>query len=86
MKAAALAALFVRAGLHVPASPGARVDFFDAIHADIGDEQDIRESLSTFSGHMANLAAIVEVANRNSLVVLDELGVGTDPATPKRRR
>ena len=79
MKAAALAALFVRAGLHVPASPGARVDFFDGIHADIGDEQDIRESLSTFSGHMANLANIVEVADRNSLVVLDELGVGTDP-------
>ena len=71
--------MFVRAGLHVPASPGARVDFFDAIHADIGDEQDIRESLSTFSGHMVNLARIVEVADRHSLVVLDELGVGTDP-------
>lgn len=79
MKAAALAALFVRAGLHVPASTGARVDFFDAVHADIGDEQDIRENLSTFSGHMANLARIVDVADRNSLVVLDELGMGTDP-------
>jgi len=79
MKAVALAALFVRAGLFVPADAGARVDFFDQVLADIGDEQDIREHLSTFSAHMANLAEIVDRASQDSLVVLDEVGVGTDP-------
>ncbi len=79
MKAVALAALFVRAGLHVPADPGSRVDLVDAVLADIGDDQDIRESLSTFSAHMANVAEIVHDARRHSLVVLDEIGVGTDP-------
>jgi DNA mismatch repair protein MutS2 len=79
MKALALAALFVRAGLQVPADPGARVDLVDAVLADIGDEQDLRESLSTFSAHMANLARILDAATPRSLVVLDEVGVGTDP-------
>ena len=79
LKAIALAALFVRAGLHVPAEPGARVDLFDEVLVDIGDEQNIRERLSTFSAHMANLAAIVERATAQSLVILDEIGVGTDP-------
>ncbi|MFP8873140.1 MAG: endonuclease MutS2 [Myxococcota bacterium] len=79
MKSVGLAALFVRAGLHVPAQEGARVALVDRILADIGDEQDIRESLSTFSAHMANLAEIVRKATENSLVLLDEVGVGTDP-------
>jgi DNA mismatch repair protein MutS2 len=79
MKAVALAALFVRAGLHVSAGEGARVDLFDDVLADIGDEQDIREHLSTFSAHMANLARILDQASQRSLVVLDEIGVGTDP-------
>ena len=79
MKAVALAALLVRAGLFVPAAPGARVDLFDEVLADIGDEQDIREHLSTFSAHMANLARTVREASPRSLVVLDEIGVGTDP-------
>ncbi len=79
MKAVALAALFVRAGLQVPAAAGARIDLFDRILADIGDEQDIGESLSTFSAHMANLAEIVAAASERALVVLDEVGVGTDP-------
>jgi DNA mismatch repair protein MutS2 len=79
MKAAALAVLFARAGLFVPCEAPARVDLFEALLADIGDEQDIREHLSTFSAHMANLAGIVEVADGRSVVVLDELGVGTDP-------
>lgn len=79
MKAVALAVLFTRAGMHVPAAPGARVDRFDALLADIGDEQSIGESLSTFSAHMANLAHIVDEAGPRSLVVLDEIGVGTDP-------
>jgi len=79
MKALALAALMARAGLHVAAAPGARVGAVDAVLADIGDEQDIRESLSTFSAHMANLAAIVSEAGPRTLVLLDEIGVGTDP-------
>jgi DNA mismatch repair protein MutS2 len=79
MKSLALAVLFARAGLFVPCEAPARVDLFDALLADIGDEQDIREHLSTFSAHMANLGAIVEAADGRSLVVLDELGVGTDP-------
>ena len=79
LKAAALAVLFVRAGMHVPAGEGARVDLFDEVLAHIGDEQDIRENLSTFSAHMANLADITRRAADRSLVVLDEIGVGTDP-------
>jgi DNA mismatch repair protein MutS2 len=79
LKAAALAALFVRAGMHVPAAEGARVDLFDEVLAHIGDEQDLRENLSTFSAHMANLADITHRASDRSLVVLDEIGVGTDP-------
>jgi len=80
MKALGLTALFARAGLHVPAAPGAKVDAAESILADIGDDQDIRESLSTFSAHMANLSSIVETAGERSLVALDEVGVGTDPA------
>jgi DNA mismatch repair protein MutS2 len=80
MKAAALAVLFVRAGLEVPAAAGARVDLFDAVLADIGDEQSIGQSLSTFSAHMANLARIVAEASPRAFVVLDEVGVGTDPS------
>lgn len=79
MKSAALALLFARAGLFVPAQAPARVDRFDALLADIGDAQDIREHLSTFSAHMANLARIVARADAGTLVILDELGVGTDP-------
>jgi len=79
MKCMALAVLFVRTGLFVPAEAPARVDLFDAVLGDIGDEQDIREHLSTFSAHMANLARIVAEASPRALVVLDEIGVGTDP-------
>jgi DNA mismatch repair protein MutS2 len=79
LKAAALAVLFVRAGMHIPAAEGARVDLFDEVLAHIGDEQDLSENLSTFSAHMANLADITRRAADRSLVVLDEIGVGTDP-------
>jgi len=79
LKCVALAVLFTRAGLHVPLAPGARIDLFDAVCADIGDEQDIRESLSTFSAHLANLAGILREAGNGSLIALDEIGVGTDP-------
>ncbi|MFK7896951.1 MAG: endonuclease MutS2 [Myxococcota bacterium] len=80
LKSVALAALMVRAGLHVPANPGARVDLLDGVLADIGDHQDIQESLSTFSAAMANLAAILRTSGPNTLVCLDEIGVGTDPS------
>ncbi len=80
LKCLALAALCVRAGLHVAAAPGARVALVDAVLADIGDEQSLRESLSTFSAHIANLARIVDEATPSTLVLLDEIGVGTDPS------
>ncbi len=79
MKAVALAALSARAGLHVAAAAGARVDWVERLLADIGDAQSLRESLSTFSAHLANLARIVESADAQTLVVLDEIGDGTDP-------
>lgn len=79
LKSLGLAALFVRAGLHVPADPGARVALVDDVLADIGDGQDMRESLSTFSAHMVNLAEIVSAAGPDTLALLDEVGVGTDP-------
>ncbi|MEB2346323.1 MAG: Smr/MutS family protein [Deltaproteobacteria bacterium] len=79
MKAVALAALCARAGLQVAAAPGARVDWTERLLADIGDAQSLRESLSTFSAHLANLARIVEEADARTLVVLDEIGDGTDP-------
>ena len=80
LKSIALAALMVRAGLHVPADPGARVDLVERVLADIGDHQDISESLSTFSAAMANLADILRAAGPDTLVCLDEVGVGTDPS------
>lgn len=79
LKSLGLAALLVRAGLHVPARPGARVAFLDGLLADIGDGQDMRESLSTFSAHMVSLAGIVKAATPDTLALLDEVGVGTDP-------
>ncbi|MAI25631.1 MAG: hypothetical protein CMN75_06320 [Spirochaeta sp.] len=80
MKSVALAALFVRAGLHVPCEAGARVDLVETVVAEIGDHQDIGENLSTFSAHMGNLARVLQSARENTLIVLDEIGVGTDPS------
>ncbi len=79
MKALALATLAARAGLFVPAAPGARIGAVDHVVAAIGDAQDLHESLSTFSAHMAQLSAIVAEADARTLAVLDEVGVGTDP-------
>jgi len=78
-KAVGLAVLSVRAGLHVACEPGTRVPILDAVFADIGDEQDLRSGLSTFSARMANLAAIVEQADSRTLVIADEIGEGTEP-------
>ena len=80
MKAVGLAAVMIRLGLHVPAADGARVDLFDQILVNIGDGQDMRESLSTFSAHMFELSGIVAAASQHTLALLDEVGVGTDPS------
>ena len=74
-----LLALMHQSGLHVPAVAGSRLPIFDDVFADIGDEQSVAQSLSTFSGHLRSIVRIVEAAGPGCLVLLDELGAGTDP-------
>ncbi len=80
LKTLGLAAMFVRAGIPFPAAAGSRVDWFDAVLADIGDLQTVEQDLSTFSGHLLIMSMMMERAAPGCLLLVDEVAVGTDPA------
>ena len=80
LKSIALLSLLVQSGIHISCSPDSNFHLFENILLDIGDQQSIEDDLSTFSSHLSNINQILKIASKNSLVILDEIGTGTDPA------
>src|SRR5262249_46348390 len=79
LKTAGLCALMARAGLHVACNEGSRVPWYDLVDTDIGDDQSLERNLSTFSAHVMNVVEFLERAGPRTLLLIDELAVGTDP-------